>query len=180
MAEGTLDLFSNPVRMRIVHVLYDGREATTAQLCRRFPDVSQATMYRHVAAMERAGALEVVREEKVRGAVERTYRLRRSQTRLTETEQESLTPDDLRRTMATIAAVMVSEFDRSLEASALTQRADLSLAQLSLWLTDDELAQLTRTLMSFVARHQDNAPQGRRRYLLTPIYFPLAHAPDHD
>ena len=35
---GTLDLFGNPVRMRIVHALDGGRELTTAQLRARLPD----------------------------------------------------------------------------------------------------------------------------------------------
>jgi DNA-binding transcriptional ArsR family regulator len=173
MAKGTLALFGNPVRMRIVHALYDGRELTTAQLCERFPDISQATMYRHVSEMEQAGALEIVSVAKVRGAIERTYRLRLSEVQLAKSERAALTPDDLRRTMTTVATVMVSEFDQFLETARSPWKGGLSLVQLPLWLNDDELSELAATMQAFIARTQNNKAKGRKRYLLSPICFPL-------
>ena len=168
---GTLDLFGNPVRMRIVHALDGGRELTTAQLRARLPDVSQATVYRHVAAMERMGALDVASERKVRGVVERTYRLRRSAARLTEAELAELTPDDLRRTMDTIASVLVTEFGRALDDMGMPARQGTSMAQLSVWLTDEEAAELGEVVLGWLARHRDNPEQGRQRYLVTPVWF---------
>ena len=73
----TLRLFAHPVRVRIVNALRGDRILTTADLAARLPDVSKATVYRHVELLADAGVLEVAREERVRGAVERHYRLRR-------------------------------------------------------------------------------------------------------
>ncbi len=174
MAKGTLDLFGNPVRMRIVHCLYDGRELTTAQLCAHLPDVSQATMYRHVSEMEHAGTLEVVRVEKIRGALERTYRLRPSDVHLARAERAAMTSEDFRRTMATVASVMVAEFDQLLAASKRPPKDAVSLAQFTLWLSDEELAELSGAMRAFISQTIANKPKGRRRYLLSPICFPLA------
>lgn len=171
MTSGALDLLGNPVRMRIVHALYDGREVTTAQLCARLADVSQATLYRHVAAMEKAGLLEVVAEQRVRGAVERTYRLRRSATRLTDVELGNLSAEDYRRAMHTVASVMVAEFERTLEASGAPAGARTSLRQLAIWLTNSELAELRKAVVEFISRNRDNSEEGRRRFLLTPAWF---------
>ncbi|MFE1519493.1 helix-turn-helix domain-containing protein [[Kitasatospora] papulosa] len=52
------------------------RELTTADLCDRIRDVSKATVYRHVDLLAAGGVLEVALERRVRGAVERRYRLR--------------------------------------------------------------------------------------------------------
>ena len=43
----------------------------------RLPDIPQATLYRHIAVLADAEVLEVADERRVRGAVERSYRLRR-------------------------------------------------------------------------------------------------------
>ncbi|MBI1361747.1 MAG: helix-turn-helix domain-containing protein [Alphaproteobacteria bacterium] len=174
MTAKALDLFGNPVRMRIVHCLYDGRELTTAELCAHLPDVSQATMYRHVADMERAGALEVVRAEKVRGAIERTYRLRPSAAHMSPAERADMTAEDLQRTMATVASVMVAEFNQLLAASKRPPKDAISLAQFTLWLSDEELADLSAAMRAFIGRNLANTPRGRRRYLLSPTCFPLA------
>jgi len=71
----TLELLGHPVRLRIVHAMRGGRSLTTAQLCARLPDVSKAMVYRHVDLLAAGGVLEVAEERRVRGAVERHYRL---------------------------------------------------------------------------------------------------------
>ncbi|GAA4229115.1 DNA-binding transcriptional ArsR family regulator [Streptosporangium album] len=71
----TLELFAHPVRLRIVHAMSGGRILTTSQLCARMPEVTKATMYRHVGLLADAGILAVDGEQRVRGAVERRYRL---------------------------------------------------------------------------------------------------------
>ncbi|HEX9334590.1 MAG TPA: helix-turn-helix domain-containing protein, partial [Pseudonocardiaceae bacterium] len=57
--------------------MHGGRTRTTSDLCARLPDVPKTTVYRHVALLAGAGLLEVVDEQRVHGAVERHYRLRR-------------------------------------------------------------------------------------------------------
>ena len=70
-----LDLLLHPVRLRIVHAMSGGRTTTTSELCARLPDVSKATVYRHVALLAEGELLEVDGEQRVHGAVERRYRL---------------------------------------------------------------------------------------------------------
>lgn len=75
----TADLLLHPVRMRILQALFDADPLTTAQLRDRLPDIPAATMYRHIAVLADAGVLEVVDEKRVRGTVERSYRVRKEQ-----------------------------------------------------------------------------------------------------
>src|SRR5687767_10526142 len=74
----TADILLHPVRLRIVQALSDGRALTTSELCARLPDASKATVYRHVALLAAHGFLVVHGERRVRGVVERTYRLERA------------------------------------------------------------------------------------------------------
>src|SRR4051794_38733766 len=86
-----IELLAHPVRMRIVHALR-GRELTTGRLCELLPDVSKAMVYRHVEALAAGGVLEVAEERRIRGAVERTYRLCQATI-----GPDDLSPDDYRR-----------------------------------------------------------------------------------
>ena len=67
------ELILHPVRIRIVQAAMDGATITTSELCARMPDISKATMYRHVATLVEGGLFKIVGEERVRGAVERSY-----------------------------------------------------------------------------------------------------------
>jgi len=71
-----VELLLHPVRLRIVHALSGGRALTTTELGARLPEVSKVTVYRQVALLAENGFLEVAGEQRVRGAVERRYRLR--------------------------------------------------------------------------------------------------------
>ena len=65
----TVELLLHPVRLRVVHALSGGRTLTTAQLRARMPDVSKATMYRHISLLALGGILEVDGEERVGGTI---------------------------------------------------------------------------------------------------------------
>src|SRR5215469_6928748 len=96
----TVELLLHPVRLRIVHALSGGRSLTTAQLRARMPDVSKATMYRHVSLLTEGGLLEVESEQLVGGTIERSYRLRRSSAVITSDAAAAASLDDYRRAFA--------------------------------------------------------------------------------
>src|SRR6202161_2927169 len=72
----TADLLLHPVRLRIVKAFLNDRALTTSQLAAEIDDVPAGSLYRHVALLTKAGVLQVVAEQRVRGTVERTYTLR--------------------------------------------------------------------------------------------------------
>src|SRR4051812_12945959 len=106
----TLELLAHPVRLRIVHALRGGRSLTTAQLGALLPDVSKAMLYRHVDLLAGGGVLEVAEERRVRGAVERHFRLRPDRASIDPELAASLTPEDHRRGFAAATAALISEF----------------------------------------------------------------------
>src|SRR5690349_846199 len=95
-----VDLLLHPVRLRIVHAMSGGRTLTTSQLCDLLPDVSKATVYRHVALLADGGVLEVTGEQRVRGAVERHYRLNRARAVIDAGTAASVSKEDHRRVFA--------------------------------------------------------------------------------
>ena len=172
-----LELLVHPVRLRIVHAMRGDRTLTTAGLCALIPDVSKATVYRHVEALTAGGILEVAEEHRVRGAVERGYRLR--------ADRASLDPEAAgasvqqrkeayRHAFAVAMAALAAEFDAYLENQDADPVADLvGFRQHAVWLAPAELEELIVDLRAVIAPRLANKPDGARgRYLLSPIHFP--------
>lgn len=171
-----LDLLLHPVRVRIVNALSGGVTRTTAELCARLPDVSKATVYRHVGLLVDGGILDVADERRVHGAVERHYRLRRDRARI---DGASMSLDDHRHGFAAALAALGAEFTAYLDRPGADPAADsVGYRQAVLWLDEDELAELIATLSAGFTAHAGNtATPGRRPYLLSPIFFPAADPP---
>jgi DNA-binding transcriptional ArsR family regulator len=171
---GPLELLGHPVRLRIVHALRGGRELTTAELGERIADVSKATLYRHVELLSEGGILEVAEERRVRGAVERRFRLRVESASITPEQLEQLTAEDHRRGFAAAMAALVAEFNAYVERDGADPIADLvGYRQHGIWLTEAELHQLIEGLRAAILPALSNeATPDRSRYLLSPILFP--------
>jgi DNA-binding transcriptional ArsR family regulator len=170
----TLELLGHPVRLRIVHAMRGGRTLTTAQLCARLPDVSKAMVYRHVELLASGGILEVAEERRVRGAVERHYRLCQDRASIDPGTAASLLPDDHRRAFATAVATLVAEFNAYLDRENSDPATDpVGYRQHAIWLNDRELGAMLKELREAIVPRLANRPTPHRtRYLLSPILFP--------
>jgi DNA-binding transcriptional ArsR family regulator len=175
----TLELLAHPVRLRIVHAMRGERMLTTAQLCALLPDVSKAMVYRHVDLLSAGGVLEVAGERRVRGAVERRYRLRQDRAVIDADTAASLSPDDHRRGFAVAMAALIAEFNAYLDRDSADPAADLvGYRQHAVWLSHDELMDMISELRAVIAPRLANpAAPDRARYVLSPILFPLQPGP---
>ncbi|SOE15046.1 Helix-turn-helix domain-containing protein [Streptomyces sp. 2323.1] len=176
------DLLLHPVRLRVVHALSGGRVLTTAQLCKRMPEVGKVTVYRHVALLAEGGFLEVAEEQRVRGAVERHYRLRQDRPVVDAEAAAAMSLDDHRRGFAAAMAVLIAEFNAYLDRDGAAPIADaVSYRQGTLWLSPDELAEMNHKLLAILGPLLANQPEpGRAPYLLSRIFFPSEQAPSDE
>lgn len=169
-----VELLLHPVRLRIVHALSGGRQLTTTQLCARLPDVSKVTVYRQVGLLAEGRLVEVAGEQRVRGAVERRYRLRPDRPVIDADVAAAMSIEDHRRGFAAAMAVLIAEFDAYLDRDGTDPTADgVSYRQRVLWLSPDERTELTRTMLAVLRDSLGNEPTpGRAPYLLSPVVFP--------
>jgi DNA-binding transcriptional ArsR family regulator len=175
----TFELLVHPVRLRIVHALSGGDPLTTAQLCARLPDVSQATVYRHVSVLTDAGVLAVGGEHRVRGAVERSYRLEREKAVIDAETAAAAGPDEHRRVFAVAMATLIAEFNAYLDHGDPRPTEDLvGYRQHAVWLSPEELEALITDLRAAILPRLRHEPApGRRQHLLSPILFPAVTPP---
>ncbi|WP_076432977.1 helix-turn-helix domain-containing protein [Microbispora rosea] len=170
----TVTLLLHPVRLRIVHAMSGGRARTVGDLCEDLADVPRTTVYRHVGLLAEAGVLEVVGEQRVHGAVERTYRLQRARPLIDREMAASMSLEDHRKAFTTALGVLLSEFNAYLDREEADPFADsVGYTQSTYWLTPDELAGLIKQVQAAMLAYRGNGPaEGRRPYLLSPILFP--------
>ncbi|MFF0154521.1 helix-turn-helix domain-containing protein [Micromonospora sp. NPDC005203] len=169
----TADLLLHPVRMRILQTLFDTDPLTTTQLRERLPDVPPATMYRHIAVLVEAGVLEVVDERRVRGTVERSYRVRQDQGTVSPAARAAMTLDDHRRAYTTFVASLLGDFDRYLaHEHADPHRDGVVYRQAAVWLTDEEFATMVAEIEHAVVSRTGNTRAGRTRRVVSLVVVP--------
>ncbi|TQF01226.1 helix-turn-helix domain-containing protein [Kitasatospora acidiphila] len=178
----SLELLAHPIRLRIVHAMGGGRLLTTAQLCARIPEASKASVYRHIDLLVGGGILEVAEERRVRGAVERHYRLRQDRAVVGPEALRALTPDRHRQAFATAMTALLAEFSAYLDRPDADPVADqVGYRQHALWLSPAELDELIGELRAAIAPRLANRPSPERaQYLLSPIHFPVEAAPGQE
>jgi DNA-binding transcriptional ArsR family regulator len=168
------DLLLHPVRLRIVQAFAGERPLTTSQLATELSDIPAASLYRHVSRLVNAGVLEVVSERKVRGALERTYRLRLAAATLEADDLAAMSAEDHRQAFMAFTAELIREFGRYLEAGDIDFfRDSVSYRMAGLWLDDAENAGLVHDVQRALQRRMANAPgEGRRRRVIGYALLP--------
>ncbi|GAA5205216.1 helix-turn-helix domain-containing protein [Microbacterium kyungheense] len=163
------DVVLHPVRLRIVQQL-GGRSLTTAQLRAALPDVTQATLYRHVATLVDAGILTVVEERRVRGAVERTLALGDRMAHVDREELRRVDASQLRTAFLTFLGEVAADFDRFV-AGDPGLRDYSGFARTALYVDAEDLARIQAGLAELLSPFF--APRGeRRRVMLATVLTP--------
>ena len=174
-----IELLLSPLRLRIIHAVLDGRPFTTTQLADRMVDVSRATVYRQVAVLADAGLLEIDGEQRVRGAVERTYRLHSARAAMDLHTVAAMTIEDHQRLFTAAVGALLAEFNAYLGRDGADPLTDsVSYRQFSLWLSEEEKADLVRNVTATLVVLMKNGPTaGRRQHMLSTILFPTDEPP---
>ena len=154
------------------------REATTAELSEDLPDISTASLYRHIAALVDANSLEVVSEKRVRGAVERTYRLPPELqlgiefTLADRQRAAAMTDEDRRAAFAIFATTLVASYDGYLarEDSDITKDA-VGYRTRPVYVDEADVERLTEVLNKALEPMLQEKP-GKRRVMLSTVMIP--------
>jgi hypothetical protein len=171
---GSANLLLHPVRLRILQAFLGDRALTTSELSAEMADIPAASLYRHVARLVAGGALQVVAERRIRGAVERTYVLRQAAARVRVDEIAAMQAEDVRAMFMAFAAGLIGDFDRYLQRGRPDLIRDgVAFGIEGLWLDDAEFTEMMRDLYRVLDSRRANLPgKGRRRRLLASVLLP--------
>ncbi len=168
------DLLLHPVRLRIMKAFLGDRPLTTSQLAAELADVPTGSLYRHVSVLAKAGILQVVAEQRVRGAVERTYMLRLAAAQIQPGDLAAMTAADHAAALTAFVAGILGDFDRYLATNpADPVREGARYRMAAVWLTDREYNEFVRDLAAVIQpRLALASDKKRRRRILYAIALP--------
>ncbi len=172
------DVLSHPVRMRVVLTMVGDRELTTADIAEAMPDIPIATLYRHISALAEGKVLTVVSERRVRGAVERTYRLRpeyelRPEFTLADRKKAAkLSTKDQRAAFGVFAATLIASYDGYLAREDRDVVTDpVGYRTTAVYADDDDVREVT-ALFAKVLEPLMVEKEGKRRILISTVLVP--------
>lgn len=170
------ETLTHPVRMRIVQSLLGDRALTTAQLALELADIPKPTLYRHIAALVDAGVLTIADERRVRGAVERTYRLVPQAASAGPDEIVRMSPAERRASFAVFTAGLIAAFDASLPRQDDSGHGYRTAA---IYLRPEDLAEFAERVRAAVQPWLEPDPQAQR-YLFSTVLLPTGATVDGD
>lgn len=176
MKRKNIDLALHPIRMRILLALSQ-EPATPQQIAESLADVPQASLYRHIQKLAKAGLIKVVEERQVRGAVEKVYAVEAQAAQLTAEEFKQLDREDHLRFFMAFTTSLVDDFHRYLsQTETLDALKDgIGYSKIVLELSDEELRELAEKMNAAILPLLNNPPgPERKRRLLATIMMPDA------
>lgn len=149
-------LLLNPARLRILQYIELHGEATTSDVCQSIKDIPKATVYRHTKLLEDDGLLRVVKENRVRGAMEKVYTVNR----------ESLIndADNMSHLAAGYFLGLLGDIERYLKNRDVDVKRDMIFFNSAvLNVTDDEYRQMLDKIASVLKEYLALQPTENRK-----------------
>lgn len=164
----------HPVRMRIIQTLANGEERTVYQIAEMLGDIPQATLYRHLNTLVKEQILIITNEKKIRGAVEKTYKLAENGALITAEELKNVSKEEHMKLFMTFLSKVIGDFSMYLEKEEINLEKDrVGYRQMSLHLSDEELNELMmefRAALQKVLHHKPTSD--RTEYHFSTILIP--------
>lgn len=168
MDKEIIKIIMNPTRQRIIQYLIIHNEGTTKEIHAELSDIPSASLYRHIKALHEHRCIEVVSEKKLRGTIERTWRLTK------DPFGTNPTSEDITFLFQNGLLSLLSSFQKYFSSEdADPQRDLLSLSTSTLLLTDEEFMNFLQKIGAILNEVIQNQPiEGRKPRRITFISSP--------
>ncbi len=155
-------LIFHPVRMRLITAI-SGQQLTTKQLLKAIPEIPQATLYRHIAALIGGGVLEVVEQRKIRGVEERVLRMKGPPS-VTRQDLKGKTRAELEQMAIVFVAELLYDMRRYLRGKKKPDpfRDGVQVSKVKLYLSDAELGELNGEILEWILAASKKSPAADR------------------
>lgn len=172
-----LELVLHPVRLRLILELAKG-ERSVDDLHTAIPQVSRATLYRHLHRLVQGGLVKVASQYAVRGTVEKIYALVTEHLSLDEATLNRLSREEHLEFFSTFLSSLLADYARYLAARPTPNlRADgVGYHKYVLFLSEDEFRAFARALNQALLPFLEKAPAPERTprlfaTILMPVEF---------
>jgi len=168
------DLLLHPIRLRIVQQFLGMKELTVQQIAERLQDVPQATLYRHLNLLVQGSLLVIIRQNPVRGTIEKVYGLAAQGQSITPQDANSLPRDELMRHFMLFTSMLLNDFEVYLKRDKIDLAEDcIMFRQASFHMTNEEFMTFMHKLGPIFAEAMKLEPgPGRTRRTFSTISMP--------
>ncbi|WP_110113166.1 helix-turn-helix domain-containing protein [Bacillus sp. CGMCC 1.16541] len=154
-----MEVLLHPVRMRIVQFLLDGKERSPQELSELIKDTPRTSIYRQIGILHEAEMIKVVREQPVRGTVEKFYQLDMASMNVSPEEFQSYGKEEHLHLFFTFLFTLYKDFHAYLERENVSLEKDgVGYRQVMLQLNDEEMQQLGMELSEVVMNYMTKQP----------------------
>jgi DNA-binding transcriptional ArsR family regulator len=155
-------LILHPVRMKIVQTLIGERELSVQQIAGKLKDVPQATLYRHLNKLLAAEVIKVVKENHIRGTIEKIYALSENQIGVKEGIEKSSRDEHL-NLFITFMTHLLGQYENYLKQDQIDLFKDgVGFREAIVYLSDEEFHKFTLELSQVMKKVIENEPSNER------------------
>ncbi|ERI91491.1 transcriptional regulator, ArsR family [Clostridiales bacterium oral taxon 876 str. F0540] len=159
-----LSCILNPVRMRIIQALVKNKNMTVQQIAQELPEVPQATLYRHLSKLVEVKAITVVKENKVRGALEKVYALETNPYTAVTNALENSDKEEYINLFYNFLMTLLGDFEKYIhQQNTDLQKDGVTFRSAALYLSDDEFQDFIQDLVKAFDKVRDNKPSSERK-----------------
>lgn len=171
--ESKAKLILHPVRMKILQVLVSGKQLNVQQIHERLADVPQASLYRHLNKLVEANIIIVVKENKIRGTVEKIYAVNEKQMNTID-DVKKMDKDDHLQLFTMFMTHLLGQFEEYVAQDEIDVLHDgVGFRQARVYLTEEELHQFGMDLAAVMSKVIHNEPNEERHAMnIASIFIP--------
>ncbi|WBW96701.1 helix-turn-helix domain-containing protein [Oceanirhabdus sp. W0125-5] len=172
-----LNCILHPIRMRIVQSLMKNRSMTVQQIAKELPDVPQATLYRHLNKLLKVSAITVIKENRVRGAVEKVYAIDPNPYKTVKKDFDLEEKNQCLNLFYNFLMILLGDFERYIH----TENPDLekdgvTFKSVAMYLSDEEYNEFMGDLIKAFDKVRDNGTSPERKLRkITTITMPTIY-----
>lgn len=164
MTDKIMECITNPVKCKLLLEIYAQKQTTAKHLSDVLSDIPQATLYRNLKKMLSDGILKVVEETQVRGTVERTYAPAFDMNSDFEAILAENSGTLYMQVFLRYLIGFAKQFREYCKSPDIDIKKDMSGFSLShLYLSDQELTELMKSISDVVKRAEKNEPKAGRK-----------------
>jgi DNA-binding transcriptional ArsR family regulator len=154
----------NPLRLKIVQEISLKGTATTKEIAEICGDIPQATLYRHLNSLLKHGIIEVVSENKVRGILEKVYKIKSNPTEHINRNPEELTKDELSELFSQFIISLLCDFNNYLYKGEEVNPVEdmIGFRSYPLYLSDEEFVEMLGEISTSIRKRLENKPSKDR------------------
>jgi len=154
----------NPVRMRILQILMINETVTAKVIAEEMPDIPPASLYRHINKLVSDDILEISSENKIRGTVEKVYKLKNNPFQQINELVEKGTKEELYNIFYTFAMTLLIDFNSYLNVDGYNLEKDrVGFRSFPLYLSDEECDEFFKDIKAALVKVMDNKPDDKRK-----------------